>query len=78
MPRGPRALTCPHIYSRAQPYSTHTLPALRDWLGKLSSEAPAVGGESDERASSAIVDEQAVEQARKVAEWETFEVDQVP
>ena len=51
---------------------------LRDWLGKLSSEAPAVGGESDERASSAIVDEQAVEQARKVAEWETVEVDQVP
>lgn len=60
-----------------QPYSTHSLPALRDWLGKLSSDAPTVEGESDERASGAPVDEEAVEKARQVAEWETFEVDQV-
>ena len=60
-----------------QPYSTHTLPALRDWLCQLSWDAAAARDASDERASPATVDEQAVEAAQRVAEWRDVEVDKV-
>jgi len=61
----------------SQPYSTHTLPALRDWLCQLSWDAAAARDASDERASPAPVDEQAVEAAQRVAEWRDVEVDKV-
>ena len=51
-----------------EPYSTHTLPALREWLIKLSCDSSANGLDAEHGASDALVHPEAVERARRIAE----------
>ena len=61
-----------------QPYSTHSLPALREWMSKLAcDETPSGPHAGDEHTGAALVDDQAVERARRIAEWEEIEADKV-